>query len=440
MTRLIRHAALLAASVALSAPARAQTTAPASAGDASAAVRAVEALRAAVKEAGWITYTARVTTQGPAGRPPMVSEGDVTLERGEGGAWKILVDGSWRRGAGEEAKTTPVHVAYDGQRARALRESSREVAEVIGPLPAELMAFFAAERAGLPVLWELISGEPLSAAKPDRVRDEGERQADGQACRVVRLTLTLPERQAGADPIDVLGGRYVLSNIDGFPRRVERFGPTMKGAPAPGGAQADQPIRTVEISKVTLGQGSSRASFAIEPPAGYALRAARGRSVPPERPAQAGGESTLLALGSPAPALALSDASGAKRSLEDFKGRPVVVEFFGSWCSWCAKTVPLMERVRERFKDGKAEVLGVSCERSDKADPAAFLKEHGGGYTLLTGGCEAAKAYRVASWPTVYVIDPAGKIVLAHEGFDPALDEKIAKALEAAASSPAPPK
>ncbi|MFN2388512.1 MAG: TlpA family protein disulfide reductase [Actinomycetota bacterium] len=68
--------------------------------------------------------------------------------------------------------------------------------------------------------------------------------------------------------------------------------------------------------------------------------------------------------------MALTDFAGGRFTLESYRGRPMVVNFWASWCPSCAAEMPAFEQVHQRF-DGTVEFLGVN--HSDRRSSAEEL-------------------------------------------------------------------
>jgi len=116
-------------------------------------------------------------------------------------------------------------------------------------------------------------------------------------------------------------------------------------------------------------------------------------------------------VGHPAPAFRLEKLSGgAPLGLEDFKGKPVVLNFWATWCVPCMQEHPTLTATADRLRD-EVQFLGVVFQ--DETDRVAeFVDETGAAYpTLLDPESKAAVAYGVQGVPETYFIDGRGVIV-----------------------------
>jgi len=77
--------------------------------------------------------------------------------------------------------------------------------------------------------------------------------------------------------------------------------------------------------------------------------------------------------GTPAPAVAFTDPDGKPAKLADFKGKPLLVNLWASWCAPCVKELPTLDRVA---RTGKVQVLAVSQDDGPHASVVAFLQAH----------------------------------------------------------------
>lgn len=120
-----------------------------------------------------------------------------------------------------------------------------------------------------------------------------------------------------------------------------------------------------------------------------------------------------------APDFTLPDLNGKNVALSSFRGKWVILDFWGSWCMWCIKGFPELKKAYEQYA-GKLEVVGVDCGDTQEAWKAAVQKYKLPWAHLYNGnGQEVLQQYGVSGFPTKVIIDPEGKIVNITSGEDP---------------------
>lgn len=124
-------------------------------------------------------------------------------------------------------------------------------------------------------------------------------------------------------------------------------------------------------------------------------------------------EKRLEALNSgniPAPQFTLENTYGKKVSLSEFKGKWVILDFWGSWCIWCIKGFPELKEAYQKYA-GRLEVIGIDC-RESKEDWLAGIKKYELPWVNLycPDGNPLLSEYGVQGFPTKAIIDPEGKI------------------------------
>lgn len=124
----------------------------------------------------------------------------------------------------------------------------------------------------------------------------------------------------------------------------------------------------------------------------------------------------LLSTGSEAPSWTLPSAGPEKISLSSLKGKVVLLDFWGTWCVPCIRTMPEIQAIYDHFKGKDVAVIGVSVETESKADPVGFMKRKGYTYPIVLDGRTITTPYKVAEFPTVYLIDKNGKIIHSEHG------------------------
>lgn len=137
------------------------------------------------------------------------------------------------------------------------------------------------------------------------------------------------------------------------------------------------------------------------------------------------------AAGLMAPDFTLTDINGKPFALSSLRGKYVVLDFWGSWCSWCIKGIPEMKNYYEKYK-GKFEILGVDCNDTDQKWKDAVKKyELPWLHVYNPRDSKVLEDYGIQGFPTKIIVGPDGKIVKTIVGEDPAfysfLDETFGK-------------
>ncbi len=136
-------------------------------------------------------------------------------------------------------------------------------------------------------------------------------------------------------------------------------------------------------------------------------------------------------LDKPAPDFALADLEGRTVRLSEYRGRPVVVNFWASWCVPCKTEFPLFKAAHERHAESGLEILGVIHDDSLE-DARAFAQQQGAAWPMLDDRDDAVwEAFRVQALPTTYYVDRDGIVRAVSFGPPPsgALDEQLEKIL-----------
>lgn len=142
----------------------------------------------------------------------------------------------------------------------------------------------------------------------------------------------------------------------------------------------------------------------------------------------------LLKLETIAPDWELLSLTDEKISLKSLKGQLVLVDFFYKSCYPCMQALPMLQSFHEKYQAKGLRIVGIDPYDKKEDDIASFLAKRGVSYPVLLGGNDVAKAYHVSGYPTIYIIDKTGKIILSKEGHgkdsEKELEEFILKNLD----------
>jgi cytochrome c biogenesis protein CcmG, thiol:disulfide interchange protein DsbE len=137
-------------------------------------------------------------------------------------------------------------------------------------------------------------------------------------------------------------------------------------------------------------------------------------------------------IGSVAPDFSLVDLDGNAVHLADLRGKPVIVNFWASWCGPCVDEFPLLRAVAEEHAADELVVLGIVYQ--DRSEAArAFMQQNGGTWQALMDPDErVAQAYKIFGPPETYFVGRDGTIIARHIGQLTAasLDAKVAAIMD----------
>jgi peroxiredoxin len=125
--------------------------------------------------------------------------------------------------------------------------------------------------------------------------------------------------------------------------------------------------------------------------------------------------SVAPALDAPAPNFELETLSGEQLSLEDLRGKTVLLNFWATWCGPCRVEMPAIQSRFERH-ESELEVLAINFD--EPVDQVrAYVQDLGLTFTvLLDPGGEVQRLYRIRGYPSTYIVDEDGIIRVQHIG------------------------
>lgn len=127
--------------------------------------------------------------------------------------------------------------------------------------------------------------------------------------------------------------------------------------------------------------------------------------------------SGLLAVGDSAYDFALDDLDGNSHRLSDLRGRPVIINFWATWCAPCRVEMPELQAAFEKYQDEGLVILAV-----DNAEPADavrqfFYDEMDLTFTpLLDREGTVVQLYGVQNFPSTFFVSPDGLVTAVHRG------------------------
>lgn len=137
-----------------------------------------------------------------------------------------------------------------------------------------------------------------------------------------------------------------------------------------------------------------------------------------------------------APNFKVVDQNGKEVTLEDYIGKPVVINFWSSKCPPCRKEMPDFDEVYKKYKNKVNFMMidSIGAFGETKEDGAAMVKENGFSFPVFFDVDQSAqKTYGIYSYPTTYILDKDGNLsrgqsgLLTGEVLSKALDEELTK-------------
>ena len=115
----------------------------------------------------------------------------------------------------------------------------------------------------------------------------------------------------------------------------------------------------------------------------------------------------------------LTDLKGGPATLERWRGRVLVVNFWATWCAPCREEIPVFVRLQERHGGRGLQFVGIALDQPDKV--AEFAHEFRINYPLLMGGLDTMELLRHAGnragvLPYTLIIDRRGNLVSREPG------------------------
>lgn len=125
----------------------------------------------------------------------------------------------------------------------------------------------------------------------------------------------------------------------------------------------------------------------------------------------------------------LPDPEGKDFSLEQLKGKYVLIDFWASWCAPCRQSFPRMREVYAAYKGSDFEIYSISIDENKAAWLKAVKDENNPWKQTLDNQNISQSRFAVTGVPSTFLLSPDGKILASEVGFDPKGGSEIEKKL-----------
>ncbi len=112
-----------------------------------------------------------------------------------------------------------------------------------------------------------------------------------------------------------------------------------------------------------------------------------------------------------APEFLLRDMNEKIKELDDYRGKPIIINFWATWCPPCREELPSMNRAWGKIKDEGIQMLAINIGEDEEAI-SSFTKNYPIDFTiLLDESSEEISNWSIRGLPTTFVLDPQGHVI-----------------------------
>ncbi len=117
--------------------------------------------------------------------------------------------------------------------------------------------------------------------------------------------------------------------------------------------------------------------------------------------------------------VSLTDLDGQTRTLREWQGKLLLVNFWASWCSPCRREMPMLAALREQYREQGLEILGPAMDQPEAARRAA--EQLGVNYPVFAGDVDIVRAMsalgdQLGALPYSVLIGRDGRVIARHSG------------------------
>lgn len=127
------------------------------------------------------------------------------------------------------------------------------------------------------------------------------------------------------------------------------------------------------------------------------------------------------------PGFQLTRLDGSLVSKDSYKGKWLLLDFWGTWCSPCRAEIPAIQALYQELKAKAGDQFELLAVAINDREPGLrrFIKKEKMTYPVAIGEMEIAKAFGVSVYPTKFLVDPEGKMLTLSDDWESVVSEKV---------------
>jgi len=120
--------------------------------------------------------------------------------------------------------------------------------------------------------------------------------------------------------------------------------------------------------------------------------------------------SVSIKVGKPVPDFRLSDLAGNPVSLADFEGKPLVINFWGTFCEPCVREMPVIEEQYQQWKDKDVQFLAINLSE-DLLTVSNYVRKLNVTFPVIRDADrKVERKFKLRSYPTTFFVNPDGTL------------------------------
>ena len=135
-------------------------------------------------------------------------------------------------------------------------------------------------------------------------------------------------------------------------------------------------------------------------------------------------DESIIQIGQPAPKFKLPDLNGQEVSLDQYKGKIVMIDFWATWCNPCQMTMPVIENLEKEYKD-RLVVLAVNLQEPRDLVSDYARKQALSSRILLDEEGSVGSLYGTDEIPVQFLLDKNGIVRYLRKGYHPSMASEL---------------